>query len=174
MVEGLSKGSGLALLAVPMVEAFTFNQAQFRRILIKHLGLAEDVALPWTHHCGNGVARTLTASTVNHLEVCPVLGRNSAAHNAVRDALAHLVKFCGLADAAVVESPVQAADGDTTVADVVYVDRASGQRRSRLCCHCGFGCSAGGQRESWVRGNDCAAASARRGETQSRRHPEAA
>ena len=43
MVEGLSKGSGLALLAVPMVEAFTFNQAQFRRILIKHLGLAGDV-----------------------------------------------------------------------------------------------------------------------------------
>ena len=29
MVEGLSKGAGLALLAVPMVEAFTFNQAQF-------------------------------------------------------------------------------------------------------------------------------------------------
>ena len=42
MVEGLSKGSGLALLAVPMVEAFTFNQAQFRRILIKHLGLSGD------------------------------------------------------------------------------------------------------------------------------------
>jgi hypothetical protein len=46
MVEGLSQGAGLALLAVPMVEAFTFNQAQFRRILIKHLGLAGDVSVP--------------------------------------------------------------------------------------------------------------------------------
>ena len=44
--RGLSKGAGLALLAVPMVEAFTFNQAQFRRILIKHLGLAGDVSVP--------------------------------------------------------------------------------------------------------------------------------
>ena len=119
MVEGLSKGAGLALLAVPMVEAFTFNQAQFRRILIKHLGLAGDVSVPWTHHCGNGATRTLTASTINHLEVCPMLGRNSAPHNAVRDVLAHMVKYCGLTDAAVVESPVQAADGDSTVADVV-------------------------------------------------------
>ena len=128
MVEGLSKGAGLALLAVPMVEAFTFNQAQFRRILIKHLGLAGDVSVPWTHHCGNGATRTLTASTINHLEVCPMLGRNSAPHNAVRDVLAHMVKYCGLTDAAVVESPVQSADGDSTVADVVYIDSASGQR----------------------------------------------
>jgi hypothetical protein len=73
MVEGLSKGAGLALLAVPMVEAFTFNQAQLRRIIIKHIGLAGDITLPWTHHCGNGVTRTLTASTVNHLEVFPML-----------------------------------------------------------------------------------------------------
>jgi len=33
MAEGLGKGAGLALLAVPMVEAFTFTQAQFQRIL---------------------------------------------------------------------------------------------------------------------------------------------
>ena len=128
MVEGLSKGAGLALLAVPMVEAFTFNQAQFRRILIKHLGLAGDVSVTWTHHCGNGATRTLTASTINHLEVCPMLGRNSAPHNAVRDVLAHMVKYCGLSDAAVVGSPVQAADGDLTVADMVYIDSSSGQR----------------------------------------------
>ena len=106
MVEGLSKGAGLALLAVPMVEAFTFNQAQLRRIIIKHLGLAGDITLPWTHHCGNGVTRsTLTASTVNQLEVCPILGRNSAPHNAVRDVLAHMVKHCDLTDAAKVEPP---------------------------------------------------------------------
>ena len=48
LVEGLSKGAGLALLAVPMAEAFTFSQSQFRRIIIKHLGLAGDVSLPWT------------------------------------------------------------------------------------------------------------------------------
>ena len=32
MAEGLGKVAGLALLAVPMVEAFTFTQAQFQRI----------------------------------------------------------------------------------------------------------------------------------------------
>ena len=32
MAEGLGKGAGLALLAVPMVEAFTFTQVQFYRI----------------------------------------------------------------------------------------------------------------------------------------------
>jgi len=33
MAEGLGKGEGLALLAVPIVEAFTFTQGQFKRIL---------------------------------------------------------------------------------------------------------------------------------------------
>ena len=37
--EGLGKGAGLALLAVPMVEAFTFTQAQFQRILSNYIGL---------------------------------------------------------------------------------------------------------------------------------------
>jgi hypothetical protein len=31
MAEGLGKGAGLALLAVPMVEAFTFTEAKFQR-----------------------------------------------------------------------------------------------------------------------------------------------
>ena len=33
MAEGLDKGAGLALLVMPMVEAFTFTQAQFQRIV---------------------------------------------------------------------------------------------------------------------------------------------
>jgi hypothetical protein len=33
MVEGLGKCAGLALLAVPMADAFIFSQAQFQRIL---------------------------------------------------------------------------------------------------------------------------------------------
>jgi hypothetical protein len=33
MVEGLGKGAGLALLAVPMADAFDFTQSQFQRIL---------------------------------------------------------------------------------------------------------------------------------------------
>ena len=37
MAEGLGKGAGLALLAVPMVEAFTFTQAQFQRMLLVQL-----------------------------------------------------------------------------------------------------------------------------------------
>ena len=48
LIEGLSKGAGLALLAVPMIEAFTFKQAQFRRAIIKQLGLAGDVCVPRT------------------------------------------------------------------------------------------------------------------------------
>ncbi len=38
------------------------------------------------------------------------------------------MKQCGLADAAVVEAPVAAADGDTTIADVVYFGSLSGER----------------------------------------------
>ncbi len=112
LVEGLSKGAVLALLAVPMIDAFTFTQAQFRRIIIKYLGLAGDDSVPHTHHFGNGVKRVLTRATVSHLEVCPMLGRGIATHNSIRDALAHMVRQCGLADAAVVETPVTAADGD--------------------------------------------------------------
>jgi len=170
-------GSGWSLLAVLMVEAFAFNQTQFRRILIKHLGLAGDVSVPWTHHCGNGATRTLTASTINHLEVCPMLGRNSAPHNAVRDVLAHMVKYCGLTDAAVVESPVQAADGDSTVADVVYIDSASGQRVILEVSVVTVGSAAslaGSARAGLEARNNSAADGARRGETQSRRHPETA
>jgi hypothetical protein len=43
-----------------------------------------------------------------------MLGRGTATHNSIRDALVHMVKQCGLADAAVVETLVAAADGDTT------------------------------------------------------------
>jgi len=44
MAEGLGKGAGLAWLALPMVEAFTFTQAQFQRILSNYLGLKERLA----------------------------------------------------------------------------------------------------------------------------------
>jgi len=36
MAEGSGKGAGLALLAVPMVEAFTFTQAQFQAFKLMH------------------------------------------------------------------------------------------------------------------------------------------
>ena len=51
MAGGIGKGAGLALLAVPMVEAFTFTQAQFQRIF---LGLEGAICVPHTHHCGGG------------------------------------------------------------------------------------------------------------------------
>ena len=91
MVEGLGKGAGLALLAVPMADAFIFSQAQFQRILSNYLGLEGAISIPHTHHCGGGAVRVLTQGTVNLLQVCPVLGRNSAPHDAVRDVLSHLV-----------------------------------------------------------------------------------
>ena len=128
MAEGLGKGAGLALLAVPMVEAFTFTQAQFQRILSNYLGLEGAISVPHTHHCGGGVTRVLTQGTANHLQVCPVLGRNSAPHDAVRDALSHLVVQNGVTDAAVVETRLTAADGSTFDADVVFFDPSSRAR----------------------------------------------
>jgi len=97
----LGKGAGLALLAVSMVEAFTFTQAQFQRILSNNLGLEGETSAPHTHHCGGGVM-LITKGMVNHLQVCLVLGRNSAPHDAVREALSHLVvQNAGVTDAAV-------------------------------------------------------------------------
>jgi hypothetical protein len=126
MAEGL--GAGLPLLAVPMTEAFTFTQAQFKRILFNFLGLEDVFCVPHTHHCGGGVIRVLTQGTVNHLQVCPVLGRNSALHNAVRDGLLHLVVLNGVTNAAVVETRLTAADGSTFDADAVFFDPSSGAR----------------------------------------------
>ncbi len=74
LFEGLGKEAGLALLAVPTMEESIFTQAQFRRIIIKHLGLAGNVRVPHTHHYSNGVKRVLTEVAVNHLEVCLSLG----------------------------------------------------------------------------------------------------
>ena len=79
-------------------------------------------------HCGGGAVRVLTEGTVNHLQVCPVLGRNSALHNAVCDVLSHLVVQNGVTDAAVVETRLATADGRTYDADVVYFDPSSRAR----------------------------------------------
>ena len=50
MVEGVTKGAGVALLAIPMAPAFTFSSAQFQLMISKYLGLP-NVEVPWTHHC---------------------------------------------------------------------------------------------------------------------------
>ena len=75
-----------------MADAFIFSQAQFQRILSNYLGLEGAISIPHTHHCGGGAVRVLTEGTVNHLQVCSVLGRNSAPHDVVRDVLSHLVR----------------------------------------------------------------------------------
>ena len=92
-----------------MTEAFTFMQAQFQRILSNFLGLEDAIGVPHTHYCGGGVIRVLPQGTVNHLLVCPELGRNSAPHNAVRDVLSHLVVQNEVINAAVVETRLTAA-----------------------------------------------------------------
>ena len=88
------------------------------------------MSVPHTHHCGGGVTRVLTQGTANHLQLYPVLGRNSAPHDAVRDALSHLVVQNGVTDAAVVETRLTAADGSTFDADVVFFDPFSRARVS--------------------------------------------
>ena len=74
------------------------------------------------------MTRVLTHGTVNHLQVRPVLGRNSAPHDAVRDLLSHLVVQNGVTDAAVVETRLTAADGGTFDADLVFFDPSSRAR----------------------------------------------
>ena len=64
------------------------------------------------------------------MQVCPVLGRTSAPQDAVRDALSHLVVQNGVADAAVVETRLIAADGSTFDADVVFGRRSSWKYQS--------------------------------------------
>ena len=128
MAEGLGKGAGLTLLVLPMVEAFKFTQAQFQRILSNFLGLEGAIGVRHTHRCGGGdVTRVLTSATLNQLQVCPVLGRNSAPHDAVRNVLSHLVVQNGT-DAAVVETQLTAADRGTFLADVVFFDLSSRAR----------------------------------------------
>ena len=58
------RGAGLALLAVPMVESFTFTQAQFQRILSNFLGLEGTISAPHNNHSVSSVARVLTQGTV--------------------------------------------------------------------------------------------------------------
>jgi len=60
MAEGLGKGAGLTLLAIPIAEAFKFTQAQFQRILSNFLSLEGAIGVPLTNHCGGGVTRTAT------------------------------------------------------------------------------------------------------------------
>ena len=61
--------------------------------------------------------------------VLPNAGRNSAPHDAVRDALSHLVVKNGVTDAAaVVETRLTAADGSTFDADVVFSDPSTRAR----------------------------------------------
>ena len=63
--EGLGKGAGLALLAVPIpmadgvANAFDFTQAQFQRNLFNFLGLEGAKSKQHTHHSGAGVTRVL-------------------------------------------------------------------------------------------------------------------
>jgi len=72
--------------------------------------------------------RVLTQGTLNHLQVCPVFGRNSAQHNAVRDVLAHLVVENGVTNAALVQTRLTAAHGFTFDANAVFFDPSSGVR----------------------------------------------
>ena len=57
-----------------------------------------------------------------------MLGRNSAPHDVIRDALSHLVVQNGVTYAAVVETRLTAADGSTFDADMVSFDPSSRAR----------------------------------------------
>ena len=71
------------------------------------------------------MTRVLTQGTANHVQVRPVLGRNSAQHDAARYALLHLVAQNGVADADVAEIQLTAADGSIFNAEAVFFDPSS-------------------------------------------------
>ncbi len=75
--------------------------------------LVPIISVPHTHNCGLGVKCVLMAATVSCLDVLPVLGRGTAAHSSIRDALAHMVMQCGLTDATVVETPATRVSGNS-------------------------------------------------------------
>ena len=83
MLEGRDKG---AEVAMQLAYSFDFSQDKFQQILYNYVGLEGAISIPHTHYCGS-VTRVLTQGTDNHLQICPVLGRNSALHNAIRDVL---------------------------------------------------------------------------------------
>ena len=126
-----------------------------------------DRRSPAYPHFG-GVTRVLTLATLNHLQVCPVLGRNSAPHDAVRNVLSHLVVQNGVTDAAVVETRLTAADGGTFDADVVFFDPSS---RARIVLEVSIVTI--GSDTSLERGGQHAAASARGEKAQPQCCPEA-
>ena len=75
------------------------------------------------HHLAGGVTHFLKQGTVYHLQVCRLLGRNSATHDAVRDMLSHLVVENGVTDAAVVEIRLTAAYRGTFDTDLNFPPR---------------------------------------------------
>ena len=85
----------------------------------------------WPRGSHGRLARGTAAAVrraVNHLQVCPVIGRNSAPHDVIGDVLLHLVVQNGVTDAAVAETRHAAADGKIYDADVVYFDPSSRAR----------------------------------------------
>ncbi len=68
MVEIHGKRAELALLAVPIADAFVFSHAQFQRILSKVLGLEGAISTPRTHHYGGGAVRGLTQAAARELD----------------------------------------------------------------------------------------------------------
>ncbi len=53
MVEGVGKGAGLVLLAVPIDNAFIFSQAKFQRIMSNYLGLEGSISTLATWEVGH-------------------------------------------------------------------------------------------------------------------------
>ena len=107
------------------------------------------------------MTRVLTQGTANHLQVCPVLGRNSDPHDTARDALLHLVVQNDVTDGAVVETRLTAADGGTFNADVVFFDPSSRARVILEVSIVTIGSDTSGERRaSWAGWGQRAAASA--------------
>jgi hypothetical protein len=98
MVEGLGKGAGLALLAVPMDNASTFSQAQFQRIWSNFLGLEGTISIPHT-----------SVLTIVAAVRCACSRRELSLTNCATDATD-------------VETRLATADGSTYDAEVVYFD----------------------------------------------------
>jgi hypothetical protein len=122
MAEGLGKSAGACITCGTNGRCFCLLAVPAHVVEFPQFGRSNKHP---TYSPLPGAVRVLTEGTVNHLQVYPVLGRNSAPYDAVRGVLSHLMVQDGVTDAAVVETRLAAADGRTYDADVVYFDPSS-------------------------------------------------
>ena len=126
LLEGRLPGAALPYVLVPMVAAFTIDNAVFTRMLQNFLGITGH-PLPHSHDCANAGVVQLGEHNQHHIQVCPVFGRAIKAHDEVKFLVAQMVRLCGVANVVRTEVRLSGPAGHYDC-DVVYFDRKTHKR----------------------------------------------